>query len=356
MSFETARRVIDPAKWVPAEEATAWLSGRIAGTPPVVGLSGEHGILARETIVFEGADVWLAPRFGAISDRAGEFAPESVAEARFFSSDLSAVPRPSGSERSIDSASVFMPWGAADNFGHFLVDALGGAEAMRLAGVDYPLIAPPLRAYQRDLLAMAGFHAQEIPDDVVSLRCAAWTNALDHYLHWPNATLLSLSARMQRDLRQSGPRLAYISRTRVKNDKRRLLNEAEVERALARLGFIVVHPQELSVREQAEVFHSADVIAGATGAALASAIFMRPGAALIEICPTNFVGIWSRNICRLMGVDWFVHYFPASSESWLFDYRVDAPAFAKFVASIVHDRRSAAAPTIAGEGNASLMR
>lgn len=75
--------------------------------------------------------------------------------------------------------------------------------------------------------------------------------------------------------------LLFVSRSDAK--VRRLVNEAEVEAALAPLGFISIVPGEMPVREQIRRFSRAKVIVGAHGAAFGNLVFATPGIKVIEI-------------------------------------------------------------------------
>lgn len=64
---------------------------------------------------------------------------------------------------------------------------------------------------------------------------------------------------------------------------RRIVNEAELERALARQGFVAVDAAALTVTEQIALFKGASTIVSPHGSALANLIFCRPGTTVIEI-------------------------------------------------------------------------
>jgi len=76
---------------------------------------------------------------------------------------------------------------------------------------------------------------------------------------------------------RNGRRL-YIRRN---SGYRNVLNAQEIEDVLVARGFEVVEPEKLSFSEQVEVFSSADVVVGATGAAFANLLFCKPGTLLI---------------------------------------------------------------------------
>ncbi|HTR40322.1 MAG TPA: glycosyltransferase family 61 protein [Pseudomonadales bacterium] len=79
----------------------------------------------------------------------------------------------------------------------------------------------------------------------------------------------------------SGPEKIYISRREAK--RRRLINEAELERALQAMGFVSIQPEQLKVVEQARLFSSAKCVVGAHGAGLANMVFAPPNALLVEL-------------------------------------------------------------------------
>lgn len=76
-------------------------------------------------------------------------------------------------------------------------------------------------------------------------------------------------------------RRVYISRRKQGEDRRRLINEDEVEAMFHRYGFITVYPEELSFREQVKLFSETEVFAGVTGAAFTNTIFLPSNATII---------------------------------------------------------------------------
>lgn len=76
-------------------------------------------------------------------------------------------------------------------------------------------------------------------------------------------------------------RLIYISRSRASH--RRIANELPLSDSLRGIGFQVVYAEELSFREQVELFSDAKVVVSVHGAGLSNSVFMRPGGTVIEI-------------------------------------------------------------------------
>lgn len=82
-------------------------------------------------------------------------------------------------------------------------------------------------------------------------------------------------------------RRIYVTRSDTK--KRRIANEAALLPVLKRHGFESIAPGQLSLREQAALFASAQAVAGPHGAGLTNILFSPPGTRVLEIFPANKV-------------------------------------------------------------------
>ena len=72
----------------------------------------------------------------------------------------------------------------------------------------------------------------------------------------------------------------YLSR---RKSSRALNSEYRVESFFAKLGFAVIHAQDLSLAQQIELFSTCRTLIGPHGAGLTNALFMPPGGRVIEI-------------------------------------------------------------------------
>jgi capsular polysaccharide biosynthesis protein len=84
---------------------------------------------------------------------------------------------------------------------------------------------------------------------------------------------------------------------------RNIINSREIEDFLISLGFSLVEPELLTHAQQVTLFSNADVIVGATGAAMANIIFCKPTAniiIMIPIYPHTSYWYW-QNIARAVG-------------------------------------------------------
>jgi hypothetical protein len=68
---------------------------------------------------------------------------------------------------------------------------------------------------------------------------------------------------------------------------RRIINAQEVEELAAKMGFEPIYPDRLSLREQIELFSSASIVIGATGAAFSNLVFMQPGTKAVIFSPNQ---------------------------------------------------------------------
>ena len=273
-------------------------------------------------------DVHYAPEYGAAIDPEGRVFRATVNGATYVTPTLEALP---GVTRAGDvswfappddvahwgSASIFVPWGARFNYGHFLLDALPGLTLLADQGLlqRFPAISPRLEPWQRellDLLLTPGETLEEVDDPLVWVDDLLFCSTMDHFLHQPNAPINRVRQRILAALPAApaaANRRVYLSRR--SQGKRRMVNEAALEAALQDRGFLIAEPERLSVADQIELFRSAEVVVAATGAALANVLFMQPAAKLFEIQPVNYQGIWARALAQYVGAHWHGYFCPS---------------------------------------------
>jgi capsular polysaccharide biosynthesis protein len=190
--------------------------------------------------------------------------------------------------------------GTSTNYYHFLFDALPRygifRECLPDTSVDAVLV-PHATRYQRQLLAMLDLDAVLLQP----ARGRAWRGDRLLVPSTPNNELAA-PAWVVDWLRQTfrprsvgrQDRRLYITRGDRPNT-RRFVREAALWPELERRGFERVDPGTLSVQEQIDLFHGADVIVGPHGAGLTNLVFCQPGARILELFAADYVhlGLWN---------------------------------------------------------------
>jgi hypothetical protein len=100
--------------------------------------------------------------------------------------------------------------------------------------------------------------------------------------------------------------------------RRKVLNEDDVIELLEPAGFEPLTMDGRSVREQAALFASADVVVATHGAALANLVFCRPGTVVIELMGTNTASTLFAKLSWRRGLDYHVIMGtePAPPDRW----------------------------------------
>ena len=326
-SADYARRF--GARWRPTHPATTidWPVPRThpggPGTPPHVDFGTflrrempELGVLEIEgaTLVrpwgwLIGADgiilsdhTWFSHRFDATGVHEGRFA-------RFVDHVLrnaEATPLPG---TTLSLLSDF----AADNYCHFLLDALGRlalveAAGIDLVGIDRILVPEPCSENARRILAASFLPAEKI----VFVAAEPKTRFLPERLLAPTfpgapaCYVPPVAAELRRRLHRhaapagSATRL-YIDRTAP---RRPLENRAEVLALMEAYGFRIYDPSEHD--DQPADFAAADVIVGAHGAGLANLVFCQPGTRVLELMPTDQMHPYYHTLSWAAGLDYSV--------------------------------------------------
>jgi hypothetical protein len=83
---------------------------------------------------------------------------------------------------------------------------------------------------------------------------------------------------------------------------RRLLEGIAIEKYLKKLGFRVLDPSTISFSEQSKVFHNAEVIVSAHGAALANIVFCRKKTKIVEIFSGRYVNLCYQHLAGACGL------------------------------------------------------
>lgn len=145
---------------------------------------------------------------------------------------------------------------------------------------DAPIIAPP------DHFGIIAYVAKQL--GINSNRFITYEMAREAYIRKaalivPGGFYWSTEAyRFFRDLPSGtgGARKIYLSRSLSGRGPE---NEKEIEAAVSKMGFAIVHAEKISVAEQADLFSGVEFIIAPHGAGLSNLLYTQPGTKLIEI-------------------------------------------------------------------------
>jgi hypothetical protein len=178
------------------------------------------------------------------------------------------------------------------NVGHWLMDGVLRLSVLEAAGLaeDVKLILPGTQPKYTQPIEALGYG----PDRYGGLRHGHWEAEqllVPSYLAPPGFIRpwggRWIRERLGVERRPIGSRLLWISRCRARN--RRLRNEDEVMDLLGREGFEKVGLEELTFREQVDLFAQAQAVAGPHGAGMTNLLFAPHGARVLEFFPPDFV-------------------------------------------------------------------
>jgi hypothetical protein len=190
--------------------------------------------------------------------------------------------------------------GAAVNYYHFLYDAVARygvfEEAMPGEHVD-AIVVPHASGYQRQILELAGItgtFVQPRADRTIRADRLLVPSTPNQDLDAPRSATEWLRKRLPPSGRTDTPTRLYLSRGQAPGG-RRYLQEAELRPVLERRGFVVLDPGTLSVQEQIDTFHNAEVIIAPHGAGLTNITWSRPGVRVLEMFAGTYVhlGLWT---------------------------------------------------------------
>ena len=173
-----------------------------------------------------------------------------------------------GTRRALEGPVVLLP---GDGYYHWLLEALPAAlhalERVPEATLLLPRKAPPYLDEALGILGIEKIHRSDEPlrvDDLVLV-------ARDPFPEFvPREDVKILRKTFLSRIARGTEEALYVSR---RLNPRRPSNEADVERALERIGFHVITAEKLSLAKQIELFAGSSVIAGAHGAGLANIVW-----------------------------------------------------------------------------------
>jgi capsular polysaccharide biosynthesis protein len=210
--------------------------------------------------------------------------------------------------KTIDERAVLLGTDGGTNYSHWLtryVLKLALVEQARIPESVPLVLNENLRRYQIELLELLGIPPSrllQVPTGTV-VRCRELIVPVTLRNHakmrWGIDWLRGRLAEIIEPSAQAGD-LLFVSRRDSPNHV--ILNEADLEAALAKRGFRTIVLSEMSFADQVRSFARARVIVGGHGAGLTNLIFASPGATVVEVTSSHLhYMVDFRYIAREMG-------------------------------------------------------
>lgn len=214
--------------------------------------------------------------------------------------------------------------GLEDSYYHFMVELLLRWWIFKQSGLeaDYYVLNTG-KGFQKEALDMLGIHENQVlkaeKNEVIqadTIICPSLVNnyELSHLrghelynkLYMPpwSKDAYSFLAEKNGLTKTKAEKLIYISRNR--SSRRKIENEKELLRILGEFGFRTYYLEEMTLREQAELFASARFVVAPHGAGLVNLIWSRSGTGILELYPEFYHDPGFRILASALNLDY--HY------------------------------------------------
>ncbi|MBN4067481.1 glycosyltransferase family 61 protein [Simkania negevensis] len=190
--------------------------------------------------------------------------------------------------RKVDETVAVVASGASNCYYHWMSEVVTKIEILKRSGISYDKIyvSKIEFPYQKETLEMMGVDPAKIIEGHRSLQIKAKKlvvptlhNLENPFPQWA-AEAITKAANVD-----SGSQRKRIFISRAETVKRHILNEEQLFIFLQRQGFEKVFLEKMSVKEQAQLLHAAEVVIAPHGAGLTNLIFCQKGTRVIELDP-----------------------------------------------------------------------
>ncbi|MFC0561983.1 glycosyltransferase family 61 protein [Halalkalibacter alkalisediminis] len=189
---------------------------------------------------------------------------------------------------------IFLSGEISGAYGHFLLEVVSRLWITQFIDISkYKFIMNPndTKQWQLDILKAIGIRPNQIIRLHYPVRCERLHIPVQAFvLRKYTSTLANATWGKIGDYYDEGvgPKKIYVSRSKLNNNRRCLVNEQEVEKLFSSYGFTIIHPQELSVSKQINIFRNANIVAGSSGSAMYNCIFQNKPTKKLILTPRQF--------------------------------------------------------------------
>lgn len=240
--------------------------------------------------IIEANDAFLPLGSTCLYDRHGARIAESCVRrgkglAQFISAGPEAMPPPTNFI-TVEQPVVYLAW-LQNHWGHFLTEGISRLWVFS----EYPELQQMLGVYAcsslphqniRDFIDALDFDVyiggdrrrQAIRFRKIFIPLPSFANQAEAYTAHRKATSTVVEVHLQGECVQVSSQPVYLSRSRS-GGARTIGNEAGLETALTRMGFLVVYPEELTLSSQVKLFNRHRSFAGCWGSAFHGTILSK---------------------------------------------------------------------------------
>lgn len=179
---------------------------------------------------------------------------------------------------------VVLPW---TGYFHFLLESLPSfIRSLRVADASAAVVVPEQRpAIVDEVLGHLGIAGERVFSATrpLRLRHCVFTGISPYSGFVDSCDIQSLRSSIANHVAPVSPNRQDVYVSRKNTPRRALNNEGELEEALTAIGFKTVYAEQLSLREQIEVFRQARCVVAPHGAGLANLVWCDKPSGVIEI-------------------------------------------------------------------------
>lgn len=180
-------------------------------------------------------------------------------------------------------------------------EVIGEKEYQRSV-VLYPIFGKP---FEKEFWEIAGLKENQVLD-VRSNRVEAENHYFANNEKWlyPNMRDIENLRRLflSHSINKSSEfKCIYISR----KHKRKLIEEDEIIEVLQEFGFKIIEDKVRTVKEQMEIYSSADFILGPHGASFSNILWCRPNTVLIELFSNQYYPPYFKYLASMLGLKYY---------------------------------------------------
>lgn len=208
---------------------------------------------------------------------------------------------------------------AQHNYFHWMMDLMPRFQRLQLCGydlqndIDYFYVNSTAINFQQETLRAAGIPANKVIDSIwhphICAKELIVVSRPGKDCFYDYQTIKYLRDLFKENFKREKVKKIYLNRRNVRY--RKITNEDKIEALLTSYGFESVSLDELSVKEQASLLSSSEIVVSGHGAALTNLIFCQEGTKVLEMFHSNNIHPMYWGISNLLNLDY--HYIKSTT-------------------------------------------